>query len=221
MLNLCKPDSLYNEGMKILVYSEKMAANKDVGWHRAGTKIGYYNNGLRRNEKAQRSYYTHTFTYNFEYSNDTVYFAYCYPYTFTDCVEDLNKITSDQVKAQFVKRQVLCETLAGNKCEVLTITSKQNPENIAKRKGVVITARVHPGESVGSWMMKGVLDFLTDPSNLEAELLRQNFVFKIVPMLNPDGVINGNYRCSLAGCDLNRRWKAPSKVLHPTIYNTK
>ena len=40
-------------------------------------------------------------------------------------------------------------------------------------------------------------------------------------MLNPDGVINGNYRCSLAGCDLNRRWKAPSKVLHPTIYYTK
>jgi len=40
-------------------------------------------------------------------------------------------------------------------------------------------------------------------------------------MLNPDGVINGNYRCSLAGCDLNRRWKRPSKVLHPTIYATK
>jgi hypothetical protein len=40
-------------------------------------------------------------------------------------------------------------------------------------------------------------------------------------MLNPDGVINGNYRCSLAGCDLNRRWKAPSKVLHSTIYYTK
>jgi cytosolic carboxypeptidase protein 2/3 len=46
-------------------------------------------------------------------------------------------------------------------------------------------------------------------------------VFKVIPMLNPDGVINGNYRCSLAGCDLNRRWKAPSKVLHPTIYYTK
>jgi hypothetical protein len=92
---------------------------------------------------------------------------------------------------------------------------------MAKRKGVIITARVHPGESVGSWMMKGCLDFLTDPNSVEAELLRQNFVFKIVPMLNPDGVINGNYRCSLAGCDLNRRWKAPSKVLHPTIYHTK
>ena len=70
-------------------------------------------------------------------------------------------------------------------------------------------------------MMRGALFFLTDPDNAEAKMLRQNFVFKILPMLNPDGVINGNYRCSLAGCDLNRRWKSPSQVLHPTIYYAK
>ena len=40
-------------------------------------------------------------------------------------------------------------------------------------------------------------------------------------MLNPDGVIYGNYRCSLLGVDLNRRWLAPSRILHPTIYYTK
>ena len=90
-----------------------------------------------------------------------------------------------------------------------------------QRKGVILTARVHPGESVGSWMMKGALDFLVDSDSVEAEYLRQNFVFKVIPMLNPDGVINGNYRCSLAGCDLNRRWKRPSKVLHPEIHHTK
>jgi murein tripeptide amidase MpaA len=85
---------------------------------------------------------------------------------------------------------------------------------------VIITGRVHPGESNASWMMKGVIDFLTGDS-VEAQILRNHFVFKIVPMLNPDGVINGNYRCSLAGCDLNRRWRNPSPVLHPTIYYTK
>ena len=40
-------------------------------------------------------------------------------------------------------------------------------------------------------------------------------------MLNPDGVIYGNYRCSLLGVDLNRRWINPSKILHPTIHYTK
>ena len=52
-------------------------------------------------------------------------------------------------------------------------------------------------------MMKGLLDFLTS-SHSDAKLLREMFVFKVVPMLNPDGVIIGNYRCSLTGRDLNR-----------------
>jgi len=41
-------------------------------------------------------------------------------------LEDLNKIMADPLKAQFCIRKTLCETLAGNKCEFLTITSKMN-----------------------------------------------------------------------------------------------
>ena len=85
------------------------------------------------------------------------------------------------------------------------------------RKVVVISARVHPGETVGSWMMHGLIEFLTGTSP-EARVLRNHFIFKLVPMLNPDGVINGNYRCSLAGVDLNRRWSKPSSIWHPTIF---
>ena len=54
-------------------------------------------------------------------------------------------------------------------------------------------ARVHPGETVGSWMMKGIIEFLTS-STEEADILRQNYVIKLIPMLNPDGVVTGNYR---------------------------
>ena len=32
MLNLSKPDSLFNEGMKVLIYSEKLSEEKDIGW---------------------------------------------------------------------------------------------------------------------------------------------------------------------------------------------
>jgi murein tripeptide amidase MpaA len=115
---------------------------------------------------------------------------------------------------------VLCRTIAGNKCEYITITGKNHPDMKQERKGMLLSARIHPGESNSSWMMKGIIDFLVGNSP-EARVLREKFVFKIIPMLNPDGVINGNYRCSLAGCDLNRRWKTPSKVIHPTIYSTK
>jgi hypothetical protein len=40
-------------------------------------------------------------------------------------------------------------------------------------------------------------------------------------MLNPDGVIVGNYRCSLSGHDLNRQYIAPIARLFPEIYATK
>lgn len=62
------------------------------------------------------------------------------------------------------------------------------------KRCIVISARVHPGETPASWMMRGILDFLTGETP-EARLLRSLFTFKIVPMLNPDGVVFGNNRC--------------------------
>lgn len=69
-------------------------------------------------------------------------------------------------------------------------------------------------------MMQGVIDFLCD-STEEAAFLRDTCVFKIIPMMNPDGVIHGNYRTGLAGVDLNRRWKKPQKTLYPTVQAAK
>ena len=138
-----------------------------------------------------------------------------------------------------LRREVLCRTIAGNRCEMLTITEPPGARAhlgsqldapalqrlgpvvpLARRIGIVLTARVHPGESNSSWVMDGVLRFLTsdDP---EAIRLRAHFVFRIVPMLNPDGVVNGNYRCGLAGHDLNRRYEDASASLHPTIHALK
>jgi len=46
--------------------------------------------------------------------------------------------------------------------------------------------------------MDGVLEYLVSDDE-KAAFLRETYVFKIIPMLNPDGVIVGNYRCSLSG----------------------
>ena len=62
---------------------------------------------------------------------------------------------------------------------------------------------MHPGESNSSFVMEGLIQFLVS-NDTTAVVLRDRYVFKIVPMLNPDGVIIGNYRCSLSGHDLNR-----------------
>lgn len=47
-------------------------------------------------------------------------------------------------------------------------------------------------DSVQSLLTEGVISYLVSEDQ-EAQRLRDKFVFKIVPMLNPDGVINGRY----------------------------
>jgi murein tripeptide amidase MpaA len=73
-----------------------------------------------------------------------------------------------------------------------------SPEAISHRKAVILTCRIHPGESNSSFIMNGVINYLISDED-KADTLRNTFVFKIIPMLNPDGVIVGNYRCCLIG----------------------
>lgn len=87
-------------------------------------------------------------------------------------------------------------------------------ENQIPKKCIIISGRVHPGESNGSHMMQGFLEFLCGESK-QAKTLRQNFIFKIVPMLNPDGVTLGNYRTGISGRDFNREYRNPDKAIFP------
>ena len=88
-----------------------------------------------------------------------------------------------------MQHRVLCRTIAGNACDLLTITSYNgNTAAIATRPAVILTARVHPGETQSSWMLLGLLEFLLSDHE-DAEIMRESFLFKIVPMLNPDGVV--------------------------------
>ncbi|XP_043267554.1 cytosolic carboxypeptidase 2-like [Venturia canescens] len=217
IVNFCKEDSLYNEGLKPLLYSTKDASMHAVGWRRCGDNITYYKNDSSDEEKEK---HTLTFNITFPHDQDTVYLAHCYPYTYTDLQEYLSRISSDPVKTKFTKLRLLCRTLAGNNVYYLTITAPTYNEECKKKKGIVITARVHPGETPSSWMMKGIIDFLTGESN-QARELRERFIFKLVPMLNPDGVIVGNNRCSLSGKDLNRQYRTVMRESYPSVWHTK
>jgi hypothetical protein len=42
IVNLAKPDSLYNEGMRVLCYSTLKRKEDQLGWHRTGTDVSYF-----------------------------------------------------------------------------------------------------------------------------------------------------------------------------------
>uniref|UniRef100_A0A672F6B0 ATP/GTP binding protein-like 1 n=1 Tax=Salarias fasciatus TaxID=181472 RepID=A0A672F6B0_SALFA len=242
VINCEKCNSQFNYGMQPVLYSVKEALEGRPHWVRTGTEVCYFRNYFCPAQGRRRTtFYTLTFTVTFKHNEDVCYMAYHYPYTYSALKmkmdqerehELMNGHTSEHFSSSldpckvFFRQQVLCSTLAGNSCPVVTITACpasrawKDLHQMRNRPCVVLTGRVHPGESNASWVMKGTLEFLCS-DDLVAQSLREAFIFKIIPMLNPDGVINGMNRCDLNSLDLNRQWCKPDPVLSPTIYHTK
>ena len=247
IVNLMKYDSLYNEGLLPVVRSEKDGNS----WKRGGFAVSYCHNSTTKTYTLSFSYtfhhthdtvyFAHSVPYTFtdlcKYL-DTVKSSKCEiarvsPMCRTLCgsVCDLVTVTQNVGSYRTHEQEVMEWNMSAaarrlNKQRIerqerlAESIGRKSVDEHKRKQGLIFTARVHPGETPGSFLMKGVLDFLLGDSR-EARLIRKHYVCKIVPMLNPDGVRYGNYRCSTLGVDLNRRWACPSRLLHPTIYHTK
>lgn len=66
--------------------------------------------------------------------------------------------------------------------------------------------------------MKGTLEFLMEENNPLAKLLRDFFVFKIIPMINPDGVYRGHFRTDGFGRNLNRYYRDATLEQQPSVF---
>ncbi|XP_059479470.1 cytosolic carboxypeptidase 1-like [Neocloeon triangulifer] len=223
IVNCEKQNSQFNYGMKPLLFSVFDAINDQIGWVRAGSDICYYRNTYLNQTAGGKvkPYLTTSFTITFPHSRDVCYMAYHYPYPYSRMIMQLWNWAHTIQPSIVFKVQQLCYSLNDNEVPLLTIT---NPDSVSSpiqdREIVILTARVHPGESNASWVMEGTLQYLLSNEE-QADRLRENFVFKVIPMLNPEGVINGCHRCGLTDEDLNRRWSRPDPTLHPVIFNAK
>ena len=84
---------------------------------------------------------------------------------YSDMMLDLERIMADPERAQYIKMETLCQTLAGNDVPILTITSSDPVYDIRNKKFVIVTSRVHPGETPSSFIMKGILHYITGKKN--------------------------------------------------------
>lgn len=70
---------------------------------------------------------------------------------------------------------------------------------------IVIIGRQHPGETYSSFIIHGFINYLCSKDPL-CHKLRDRYEFWVIPMINPDGVVVGNYRSNLQGKDPNRNF---------------
>ena len=77
---------------------------------------------------------------------------------------------------------------------------------------------MHPGETPAAHVLEGFLAFLLKEGDPRAKALRERFVFKLVPMINPDGVFRGRYRADTRGVNLNRCYLANRPETHPSVH---
>ena len=100
-------------------------------------------------------------------------------------------------------------------------TSLSRPAHFRTKEIIFISARVHPGEVPAQHTFKGILNLLLDKTDLRARELRKRYVFKLIPILNPDGVFRGHFRMDQLGQNLNRYYKRPDPVLQSPIFAAK
>ncbi|RXM99038.1 Cytosolic carboxypeptidase-like protein 5 [Acipenser ruthenus] len=145
------------------------------------------------------------------------------------------------VDSIYYHRELLCNSLDGHRVDLITVTSchgmmeeqeprleKLFPDNCTPRprqfngkRVFFLSSRVHPGETPSSFVFNGFLNFILKQDDPRAQMLRKMFVFKLIPMLNPDGVVRGHYRTDSRGVNLNRQYLNPDFELHPSIYGAK
>ncbi|CAO2604095.1 Cytosolic carboxypeptidase-like protein 5 [Lemmus lemmus] len=181
----------------------------------------------------------------------TTFFAFCYPFSYSDCQDLLRQLDqrfpenpsthSSPLDSIYYHRELLCYSLDGLRVDLLTVTSchglredreprleqlfpdlsTPRPFRFTGKRIFFLSSRVHPGETPSSFVFNGFLDFILRPDDPRAQTLRRLFVFKLIPMLNPDGVVRGHYRTDSRGVNLNRQYLKPDAILHPAIYGAK
>ncbi|MBI5663026.1 MAG: T9SS type A sorting domain-containing protein [Ignavibacterium album] len=103
----------------------------------------------------------------------------------------------------FVKIDSIGLSVQGRPLWQLTISS--DPYNISGKRTVYIHARTHPQETEGFYVTREIVKILLSNTAF-AQNVRENCVFYIVPMYNPDGVELGYPRRNANNVDLESNW---------------
>ena len=163
-----------------------------------------------RDEEVKWDEKTSSLRLRFTPARDRIWIAHVPPYTTADLARLLRTVRA----SPYLQKAVIGKTVGGRDMLLLTVTNPATSE--AHKKVVWLMARQHAWEAGTSWVAEGAIRFLVS-SDPRAARLRDEVIFKIFPMADPDGVVRGGVRFNAHGYDLNRNWDTVNSQLMPEI----
>lgn len=142
----------------------------------------------------------HVLKFSNHFTNDSVWIAYAHPYPYYKETEFISSLPVDN---SYLKTEIIGSSAQSRNINLLTITDSSVPDK--NKKVVLITSLQHAGEYVGGFFVEGMVKYLLSDDARAAEA-RKKTIYKIVPMMNPDGIYNGMTRLNGNLEDLNQEW---------------
>ena len=145
------------------------------------------------------SYSSGVYSFSETFTENEVYVATFFPFSYTK----MQAYTESVKGSDWCEKSIIGLSEQDRDIVLLTITNPAIP--VADKEIIYIIGRQHAAETSSSHMLKGMIDFLIsdDP---DAERMRNDFVWYLVPMVNPDGVYVGNSRGTADLRNANRDW---------------
>ena len=148
--------------------------------------------------------------------SDVLWIAHIEPYP----ASRLDRFLGEIQGRPNLKDETIGKSVEGRNLHLLTLTGPvDTPKPV-----IWLMCRQHAWESGTSFVGEGAVRFLLSD---EARPLRDRVVFKIFPMMDPDGCAKGGVRFNRNGFDVNRNWdsadpaSAESRRLMPEICAAK
>ncbi len=149
---------------------------------------------------------TSSFTYTFPANAEDVRFCFTIPYL----EANLSAFLARYGDHRHLKVGTLCQTGKGRRVELLEAGALDGAEH----PRVLLTARHHCCESIASFVLEGLLGAVLDAGE-PGGWLRQNVHFVAVPMVDKDGVEDGDQGKNRRPRDHNRDYDGVS--IHPSV----
>ncbi len=138
-----------------------------------------------------------TFRFKHYFYSKKVILAYCYPYTSQNLESLLVKLS----RSTGINRTVITKTPEQNTLEAIYMG--ESPEEA--KLGIFIQAREHSGETPGSYVLEGFLEWFCSE---EAVRARDLISLLAIPFVDVDGVKSGYYGKNRPPIDFARDWES-------------